>query len=89
MKHMTYFFTSTELPYRLTILYSAYIVSDIVSPLLAVGIFRLSGVGGREGWRWYFLFNVVVLYSICFCFPTSPVLSRSPWETPQEVLTNN
>lgn len=50
--YMSYFYTSIELPFRLTIFISGNRLNDIVSPLLAVGILRLRGTAGREGWRW-------------------------------------
>lgn len=52
-KYMSYFYTSLELPYRLTWFIAANRLNDIISPLLALGILKLRGVGGKEGWRWY------------------------------------
>lgn len=52
-KYMSYFYTSLELPYRLTFFIAANRLNDIISPLLALGILKLRGVGGKEGWRWY------------------------------------
>lgn len=54
-KYMSYFYTGPELPYRLTWFVAANRFNDIISPLLALGILKLRGVGGREGWRWYVL----------------------------------
>lgn len=52
---MSYFYTGAELPYRLTWFVAANRFNDIISPLLALGILKLRGVGGKEGWRWYVL----------------------------------
>lgn len=51
--YLSYFYTSIELPFRLTIFLSGHRVNDIISPLLALGILRLRGRAGKEGWRWY------------------------------------
>lgn len=50
---MSYFYNSIELPYRLTIFTTGNRVNDIISPLLALGILKMRGTAGREGWRWY------------------------------------
>lgn len=53
--YFSYFYTSIELPFRLTIFVSGHRINDIISPLLALGILRLRGTAGKEGWRWYVL----------------------------------
>lgn len=51
--YMSYFYTNIELPFRSTIFVSGNRVNDIISPILALGILRLRGKAGKEGWRWY------------------------------------
>lgn len=51
-QYLSYFYTGIELPYRMTVFLNGNRLNDIVAPLLAVGILRLRGAAGREGWRW-------------------------------------
>jgi hypothetical protein len=50
--YMSYWFKGTELPFRLTTFYIANRLTDVVAPLMAYGLLRLRGLGGKEGWRW-------------------------------------
>lgn len=50
--YMSYFFKSSELPFRLALFWLSNRVTNVVSPLLAFGLLHLGGVEGREGWRW-------------------------------------
>lgn len=50
--YMSYFFKSSELPFRLALFWLSNRITNIVSPLLAFGLLHLDGVQGREGWRW-------------------------------------
>lgn len=50
--YMSYFFKSSELPFRLALFWLSNRVTNVVSPLLAFGLLHLEGVQGREGWRW-------------------------------------
>lgn len=52
--YLTYFFTSKELPIRLSYFYTSSHVTQIVAAFLAAGIFQMRGIGGWEGWRWMF-----------------------------------
>lgn len=48
----SYFFKGSELPFRLALFWMANRLTDVVAPLLAVGLLRLRGYRGLEGWRW-------------------------------------
>lgn len=50
--YMSYFFKSSELPFRLALFWLSNRITNIMSPLLAFGLLHLRGVGGVEGWRW-------------------------------------
>ncbi|KAI1462540.1 MFS general substrate transporter [Annulohypoxylon moriforme] len=84
--YLSYFFKSTELPFRLAIFYSSLRVVYTVSPLLAFGILRLRGYRGREGWRWLFLIEGTLTLSIgvwsWFMMVSSPTQTRS-WYRPK------
>ncbi|TDZ31861.1 putative transporter [Colletotrichum spinosum] len=52
--YLSYFYTSKELPIRLSYFYCASNGTSIIAAFLAFGILHLRGVGGWEGWRWLF-----------------------------------
>lgn len=60
---LSYFYTSTELPIRLSFFWTALNLTTIVASLLAFGIFHLDNAHGLAGWRWLFL--IEVCYSLC------------------------
>lgn len=72
VQYLSYFYTSIELPYRTTIWASSNKINDIIAPLLSVGILRLRGTAGKEGWRW------CVLTSRLFQALTGQTAKRSP-----------
>jgi hypothetical protein len=51
---LSYFFKSKELPIRLSFFWGSYIITQIFSAFLALGLLRLRGHHGWEGWRWLF-----------------------------------
>lgn len=51
----TYFYKSKELSVRLAVFWSSLNVARIISALLAAGILKMRGVGGKPGWFWLFL----------------------------------
>jgi MFS family permease len=48
---LSYFYTSRELPTRLSFFWTALSTTTIITSLLAFGIFHLHGVHGLAGWR--------------------------------------
>lgn len=48
---LSYFYTSRELPTRLSFFWTALSVTGIITSLLAFGIFHLEGAHGLAGWR--------------------------------------
>ncbi|KAH7392530.1 major facilitator superfamily domain-containing protein [Pyrenochaeta sp. MPI-SDFR-AT-0127] len=81
--YMSYFYKSTELPFRLAIFWMANRLTDVIAPLLAYGLLRLRGYHGYEGWRWLFLIEgiltlIVGIWSI-FMMAPSPTQTRSWW----------
>jgi hypothetical protein len=63
---LSYFYTSRELPIRLSFFWTALSVTSIVTSLLAFGIFHLDGHAGLAGWRWLFLLEGLLTLIIGF-----------------------
>lgn len=74
--YLSYFYTSAELPVRLSVWWSAMTGAQIIAAFLAFGILHLDGAGGIEGWRWLFLiegaFTAVVGLAAFILMPPSP-----------------
>ncbi|WQF82367.1 Putative major facilitator superfamily, MFS transporter superfamily [Colletotrichum destructivum] len=81
--YLTYFFKSTELPFRLAMFWTVRRITDIVAPLLAVGVLRMNGIAGREGFRWLFLIEGIITLSISiwswFAMAASPTQTKAWW----------
>ena len=56
--YLSYYYTSIELPRRLSFFWVAYQSTQIVSAFLAYGILRLRGHNGLAGWQWLFALEV-------------------------------
>ncbi|KAG7666025.1 uncharacterized protein J8A68_000455 [[Candida] subhashii] len=52
---LSYFFTSKELPVRLSWFWTTLSLVQIGTSLLAFVVLRMRGIAGLEGWRWLFL----------------------------------
>lgn len=79
--YLTYFYTTKELPTRLSWFWTAYQATFIVSAFLSFGILHLDGVNGFAGWRWLFAlegcltgFIGILTY---FYLPASPTQTAS------------
>ncbi|GJD04566.1 major facilitator superfamily transporter [Colletotrichum higginsianum] len=81
--YLTYFFKSTELPFRLAMFWTVRRITDIIAPLLAVGVLRMNGIAGREGFRWLFLIEGIITLSISiwswFAMAASPTQTKAWW----------
>ncbi|KAF4616388.1 hypothetical protein D9613_008671 [Agrocybe pediades] len=49
--YLSYFYTKYELPFRLALFWISSNVCSIFGSFLAVGVLRMRGVHGKEGWR--------------------------------------
>jgi hypothetical protein len=85
--YLSYFYTGSELPARLSWFWVSSQSTNIISAFLAYGILHLRGVYGIEGWRWLFAiegcltgFIGVLSY---FYLPPSPTQTRG-WFTVHE-----
>ena len=81
--YLSYWYTSTELPKRLSFFWVAYQTTSIVSAFLAYGILHLGGVNGLAGWRWLFALEGTLtgLIGIATYFYLPP----SPYQTASKV----
>ncbi|SCU92311.1 LADA_0F15764g1_1 [Lachancea dasiensis] len=79
---MSYFFTSKELPFRLSIFYIANPMTAVWSSLLSFGLLKIK-TGGLmdQSWRWLFLvegaFTLLVGVASFFKMPASPAQTKS------------
>lgn len=79
--YLSYFYTSLELPIRLSFFWVAYQTTSIVSAFLAFGILHLRGHNDIAGWRWLFaleglLTGLIGLVSFLY-LPPSPTQTKS------------
>lgn len=79
--YLSYFYTSKELPIRLSFFYAASNSTFIWAAFLAYGILHLRGVGGWAGWRWMFAIEggmtAIIGFISWFYLPPSPTQTKS------------
>lgn len=87
---LSYFYTSKELPFRLSLFWTSLSITQIIASLLAFGLLRMRGVNGWEGWRWLFLieglFTFIIGIAAFFLMPASPVQTKT-WFRPNGWFT--
>ncbi|VEU20765.1 DEKNAAC101772 [Brettanomyces naardenensis] len=80
---MSYFYTGAELTIRLSFFWTSMALTQIVTSVLAYGIFHLRGVGGMGGWSWLFLIEglmtLVIGIAGFFLMVPSAVQTKKPW----------
>ncbi|ODQ67693.1 MFS general substrate transporter [Nadsonia fulvescens var. elongata DSM 6958] len=78
---LSYFYTSQELPIRLSYFWTTLSLTQILTSLLAFGLLRMRGIHGMEGWRWLFLIEGLITLLIglvsFFKMPASAVQTKS------------
>lgn len=82
---LSYFYTSKELPLRLSFFWVALDLTVVITSFMAYGLLHMRGVAGWEGWRWLFLIEglltgVIGLASF-FLMPASAVETKT-WYRP-------
>lgn len=91
---LSYFYTSGELPIRLSFFWTATSVTDIVTSLLAFALLHMDGISGLAGWRWLFLLEGLLTGAVgvaaFFLMPASAVQTKTRfrpngWFTDREV----
>ncbi|KAH8698633.1 putative pantothenate transporter [Talaromyces proteolyticus] len=82
---LSYFYTSSELPIRLSFFWATLSVTGIINSLLAFGILHLDGAHGVAGWRYLFLIEGIITLSVgiasFFLMPASAVQTKT-WFRP-------
>ena len=88
---LSYFYTSSELPVRLSYFWVSLNLTGVVIGLLGFALLRLDGVSGLAGWRWLFLIEglitLVVGIASWFMMPASAVETKT-WYRPKGWFTN-
>ncbi|KAF2420212.1 MFS general substrate transporter [Tothia fuscella] len=88
---LSYFYTSRELPTRLSFFWTALSVTSILAAFFAFGIFHLEGHLGIAGWRWLFLLEglltLLIGFASFFLMPASAVQTKT-WFRPKGWFTD-
>ncbi|KAI1499954.1 allantoate permease [Biscogniauxia marginata] len=58
--YLSYFFKGNELPFRLSVFWTAIPLTQVYGSLLASGILLMRGLRGWAGWQWLFLFEGLI-----------------------------
>lgn len=78
---MSYFYTSKEFPFRLSLFYIANPLTQVWSSLLAFALLRIKTSSIQEGWKWLFLvegaFTLLVGIVSFFKMPASAVQTKT------------
>ncbi|KAI0716360.1 MFS general substrate transporter [Earliella scabrosa] len=73
--YLATFYPRQMLQLRISIMFSATSLASAFSGLLAAGIIKMEGVGGRPGWAWLFilegLFTVLFAFAAYFLLPNA------------------
>ncbi|KAL4756807.1 major facilitator superfamily domain-containing protein [Aspergillus foveolatus] len=83
---LSYFYTSRELPTRLSLFWTTLSVTEIIGSFLAFGVLHMRGVLDWSGWRWLFLIEglITLLVGVAsfFKMPASAVETKT-WFRPK------
>lgn len=87
---LSYFYTSKELPIRLSYFWTTLSGTTIITSLLAYGLLHMRGVAGWAGWRWLFAIEGAITFivgaSSFFMMPASAVQTKT-WFRPNGWFT--
>lgn len=82
MLWMSYFYTSEELPMRISLFYISNPLTSVFSALLAAALLKISTPSVPDGWRWLYLiegvFTLLIGIASFFMMPAS-VVSTKAW----------
>ncbi|KAM0718555.1 hypothetical protein Q7P37_005625 [Cladosporium fusiforme] len=88
---LSYFYTSKELPIRLSFFWTALDGTQIITAILAFGLLHMRGVHGMAGWRWLFLIEGLITLAVgisaIFLMPSSAVATKT-WFRPNGWFTD-
>ncbi|KAF8735594.1 hypothetical protein AX14_001843 [Amanita brunnescens Koide BX004] len=74
--YLSFFYPRQKLQWRVSGFFSTASISGAFSGILAYGIIRMQGVGGRPGWAWIFILEG--LFTLLFGLASFFFLPRSP-----------
>lgn len=64
--YLSYFYTKSEMPFRLALFWFVDSMSGVIASFIAYGVLHMRDVAGREGWRWLFLIEALISLVIGF-----------------------
>lgn len=83
--YLSYFYTKSELPFRLALFWMSSNLCNILGSFLAFGVLHLRGHLGKAGWRWLFLVEGLITLTVgiatFFKMPPSPTQTKT-WYRP-------
>ncbi|KAK7561212.1 major facilitator superfamily transporter-like protein [Phyllosticta paracitricarpa] len=88
---LSYFYTSKELPIRLSYFWTTLSLTTIITSLLAFALLRMRGVAGWAGWQWLFLIEGIITLLVglasFFMMPASATQTKT-WFRPNGWFTD-
>lgn len=88
--YLSYFYTKTEMPFRLALFWFTDSMSGVIASFIAYGVLHMRGVDGREGWRWLFLIEALislVIGCLSFLFLVPGPTQTKTWWNPKGIFT--
>ncbi|KAJ5791871.1 uncharacterized protein N7518_008882 [Penicillium psychrosexuale] len=88
--YLSYFYTKSEMPFRLALFWFVDSMSGVVASFIAYGVLHMRGVDGREGWRWLFLIEALislVIGFLSFLFLVPGPTQTKTWWNPKGYFT--
>ncbi|WAO94601.1 MFS domain-containing protein [Fusarium falciforme] len=83
---LSMFYNRNEIATRISILFTANICGTAFAGLIAIGVFKMSGVAGLAGWRWLFILQGIITFIVSivsvFILPDEPQNTR--WLSQEE-----
>ncbi|KAJ6036691.1 major facilitator superfamily domain-containing protein [Penicillium herquei] len=81
--YLSYFYTKSEMPFRLALFWFTDSISGVIASFIAYGVFHMGGTAGREGWRWLFLIEALIsfvigVFSFFLLYP-GPTQTKTRW----------
>lgn len=88
---LSYFYTSSELPIRLSYFWTTLSATGILTSLLAFALLHMRGVLGWAGWRWLFLLEGIITMIIgltSFLYMPASAVQTKAWFRPNGWFTD-
>ena len=85
VQYLSYYYTRDQMTIRLTLFWSIFSISSIISNLLAIGLLLIH-LNGKEGWRWLFLYEGLI--SFVFGVASFFLMVPGPTQTKTKLFPN-